>query len=245
VVVSRSSTWLTVVVTAAVLAAVVVWHPAEQFETVRRAIGMGAERPLPAPSVVRAGGTYTWAMTQPGSGEPVGWDPCRTIRYQVNPADEPAGGRRLITEALRRTSAATGLAFEDDGETEERPFDDGAQLFGPADPVVIGWGDEDEYPELAGEVAGIGGGVAERGTGGRVSYVSGSVILDVDAFTSATIDQRPRVMEAIVLHELAHVVGLGHVGEPLELMYADNTGQVELGAGDREGLARLGSLPCG
>jgi hypothetical protein len=52
-------------------------------------------------------------------------------------------------------------------------------------------------------------------------------------------------MEAIVLHEVAHVIGLGHVSEPMELMYADNTGQVELGPGDREGLARLGSLPCG
>ena len=52
-------------------------------------------------------------------------------------------------------------------------------------------------------------------------------------------------MEAIVLHELAHVVGLAHVSEPMELMFADNTGQVTFGPGDLEGLARLGSLPCG
>ena len=50
--------------------------------------------------------------------------------------------------------------------------------------------------------------------------------------------------QVALLHEVAHVVGLGHVSEPMELMYADNTGQVELGPGDREGLARLGSLPC-
>jgi hypothetical protein len=47
------------------------------------------------------------------------------------------------------------------------------------------------------------------------------------------------------VHELAHVVGLGHVAEPMELMFVDNSGQVELGPGDREGLARLGSVPCG
>ena len=243
--VSRSSTWLTAVATAAVLAAVVAWHPADEFETVRRAIGMGPERPLPAPSVVRAGGTYTWAMAQPGTKDPVGWDPCEEIRYRVNHAGEPPGGRRLIVEALRRTSAATGLAFEDEGETDERPFKDGVKLFGRPDPVVIGWGDAREYPELAGPVAGIGGGVAERSSSGRVSYVSGSVVLDVEAFTPVAVGQQPRTMEAIVLHELAHVVGLGHVSEPMELMYADNTGQVELGPGDREGLARLGSLPCG
>ena len=42
--------------------------------------------------------------------------------------------------------------------------------------------------------------MAERGGGGRVSYVSGSVVLDVDVFTPATIGQQPRIMEAIVLH---------------------------------------------
>ncbi|NYE35622.1 hypothetical protein F4692_000726 [Nocardioides cavernae] len=231
-------------VTAALVTAAVAWHPADQFATVRRAIGLGPDRPLPAPTVVRAGGTYTWAMTQPGSTDPVGWDPCEEIRFRVNPAGAPPGGRRLVDEALRRVSAATGLAFQDEGETEDRPFADGVRLFGRPDPVVFGWGDADEYPELGGTVAGVGGGVAERSPGGRVRYVSGSVVLDVEAFTAANVAQQPRVMEAIVLHEVAHVVGLGHVSEPMELMYSDNTGQVELGPGDREGLARLGSLPC-
>jgi hypothetical protein len=31
----------------------------------------------------------------------------------------------------------------------------------------------------------------------------------------------------------------------MELMFSDNSGQVDLGPGDREGLARLGGLPCG
>jgi hypothetical protein len=75
--------------------------------------------------------------------------------------------------------------------------------------------------------------------------VTGGVVLDVDVFTPANVAQRPRVLEAILVHELAHVVGLGHVAEPMELMYVDNSGQVELGPGDREGLARVGSLPCG
>ena len=241
---SRSSTWLTVLLTAAMLAAVVAWHPAEQMETVRRAIGLEAERPLPAPRVVGQGGAFRWAMTQRGSGDPVGWDPCAEIRYRINPAGEPPGGRRLVEEAIRRVSAATGLAFADEGETQERPFPGGVRLFGRPDPVVIGWGDDAEYTDLAGHVAGVGGAVAERAPGGHLTFVSGSVVLDVEAFTPAAVAEQPRVMEAIVLHELAHVVGLGHVDEPMELMYADNTGQVELGPGDREGLARLGSLPC-
>ncbi|WP_210649178.1 matrixin family metalloprotease [Nocardioides sp. SYSU D00065] len=241
----RSSTWLTLLVTAAMLVAVIRWHPADEFVTVRRAIGLGPERALPAPSVVRQGGAYAFTRTQPGTaGDPVGWDPCEKIRFEVNPAGEPPGGRGLIDRALDRVSRATGLAFEDEGETDRRPFPDGVRLFGRPDPVVIGWGTPAEYPGLAGRVAGLGGPAAERGSDGRLHFVGGGVVLDVEAFTAAAIAQEPRVMEAIVLHELAHVVGLDHVDEPMELMYADNTGQVELGPGDREGLARLGSLPC-
>ena len=241
---SRSNTTVTLAATAAMLAAVVAWHPAEQLESVRRAVGLGPERPLPAPSVVEQGGTFTWAMTQPGSDDPVGWDPCEAIRYRINPAGEPPGGTELVRRALDRVSGATGLAFDDEGETDDRPFPGGVTLFGRPDPVVIGWAGAGEYADLAGQVAGVGGAVAERGSGGRLRFVSGGIVLDVEAFTPTTVAQQPRVMEAIVLHELAHVVGLGHVSEPMELMYADNTGQVELGPGDREGLARLGSLPC-
>ena len=242
----RTSTWLTVIVTAAMLAAVVAFHPSDQLAPVRRAIGFGAERQLPVPDVVRQGGTYTYAMTQPGdSTEPVGWDPCEEIRYRVNPDGEPQGGRALIDRAVARISGATGLAFEDEGDTDDRPFPGGVKLFGRPDPVVIGWATPAEYPELAAQVAGVGGAIAERGGGGRLHFVSGGVVLDVEAFTPTTVAQQPRVMEAIVLHELAHVIGLAHVSEPMELMYADNTGQVELGPGDREGLARLGSVPCG
>ncbi|HSF35939.1 MAG TPA: hypothetical protein VLA70_07490, partial [Nocardioides sp.] len=76
-------TSVTVIATIAVMAAVVAWHPAEQLDPVRRAVGLGPERPLPAPSVVQRGGTFTWAMTQPGSRDPVGWDPCQEIRYRI------------------------------------------------------------------------------------------------------------------------------------------------------------------
>ena len=108
-----------------------------------------------------------------------------------------------------------------------------------------GWATPAEYPELAAQVAGVGGAIAERGGGGRLHFVSGGVVLDREAFTDIAVAQQPRVMEAIALHELAHVVGLAHVSEPMELMFTDNTGQITFGPGDLEGLARLGSLPCG
>jgi hypothetical protein len=220
------------------LAAVVAWHPAEQLEPVRRAVGLGPERPLPAPSVVRQGGTYAWAMTQPDGDEPVGWDPCEEIHYRINPAGGPPGGSELVRQALDRASAATGLAFEDEGETDERPFPGGVKLFGRPDPVVIGWADAGEYPDLAGEVAGVGGAVAERGNGGRLRYVSGGIVLDVEAFTATAVAQQPRAMEGIVLHEVAHVIGLGHVSEPMELMYA--TIALRLTMADQKNVCWLG-----
>ena len=231
-------------IVAALVGGVVLFHPSESMQSVRRMLGLGPDRLLSAPASVGAdSGEFDFAMTQQGSADPVGWDPCRPIKYAVDPAGEPPGGAALIDSAIERASAATGLAFEDTGDTDKRPFTGQIVQFGDR-PVVIGWGDEDEFPELGGAVAGLGGGSAQEGTTGRRYYVTGGVVLDTQAFTAEAIARRPQVMEAIVLHELAHVVGLGHVSEPLELMFESNVGQVDFGPGDLEGLARLGSLPC-
>ena len=236
---SRARVWLLFLV---LLLGLVVLHAG--LRPVRRAIGLGPDRPLPAPTVVDRGGAYAFALTQPGSDDPVGWDPCEPIRFEVNTAGAPPGGRAMVERAVARTSAATGLAFEDEGDTDRRPFGFGLSFFGRSEPVVVGWADADEVPGLAGPVAGLGGGATERGVATRRHYVTGSVALDTEVFNTTMAAEHPRVLEAIVLHELAHVVGLDHVSEPMELMYGDNAGQVAYGPGDLEGLARLGSLPC-
>ena len=51
-------------------------------------------------------------------------------------------------------------------------------------------------------------------------------------------------VRAVIMHEFGHLVGLGHVQEPGELMSERNDGQLDFGPGDREGLARLGSPTC-
>ncbi len=241
----RQSTAFSVVMAGALVSAAVLLHPSAEMQAVRGLVGLGGERRLPVVPVAAAGGSYTFASTQQGSSDPVGWNPCETVEYAVNPEGMPAGARALVEQAVDRISAATGLEFEDDGDTDRRPFAGSFVRFGGNGPVVIGWGDEDEFPELGGGVVGLGGAAPEDGPGGRTYYVSGGLVLDTEVFTAANVAQQPRIMEAIVVHELAHVVGLGHVTEPMELMYADNSGQVELGPGDREGLARVGALPCG
>jgi hypothetical protein len=230
--------------TVALVRAVVVLHPAGPGRELRRLVGIGDTRVREAPTVEARGGVFTFAATQPGSDVPVGWDPCRPIRVQVNEDGQPAGGRALIDRALARASAASGLAFEEEGATDRRPFTRALVPFGTDRPVVIGWGTAQEFPELAGDVAGLGGGSTEQGSLGRTYYVTGGVALDTEVFTPERIAQQPQVMEAIVLHEVAHVVGLGHVSEPMELMATANSGQVDFGPGDLEGMARLGSVPC-
>lgn len=238
------NTAISIVVTAVIVTLVVLFLPSGPMESVRRTLGLGSERALPAQPIEDLGGIFAFAMTQPGSDEPVGWDPCQPIRYRVNPANQPDGGADLIARAVERVSAATGLAFEDEGATEERPFKSQFVPLGTDRPVIIGWGSPVEFPELAGDIAGIGGGAAEEGILGRRYYVTGAVALDTDVFTALEIARRPQTMEAIVVHEIAHVVGLDHVNEPTELMAATNNGQIDFGPGDREGLARVGALPC-
>jgi hypothetical protein len=50
--------------------------------------------------------------------------------------------------------------------------------------------------------------------------------------------------EAILVHELLHVLGLGHTDDPEQLMAAENTGQSGLGDGDLAGLAALQDAAC-
>ena len=53
-----------------------------------------------------------------------------------------------------------------------------------------------------------------------------------------------RYARAVVMHELAHVVGLDHVDDPTQLMNPEGTDVTEFAAGDLAGLARLGGGQC-
>jgi hypothetical protein len=46
------------------------------------------------------------------------------------------------------------------------------------------------------------------------------------------------------MHELAHVLGLAHVEDPVQLMFATHDRQAGWGDGDLAGLAIAGAGPC-
>jgi len=230
-------TYLTVLVTSVAVFAFVVVAPTAEMQDLRRLVGLGGDRLDAAPVVPEGPGSYRFMQTQPQSDEPVGYDPCRAIEIEVNPQDAPEGYDELVDTAIAHTSGATGLRFERVGLTDRRPP---KLTTVRRQPVLVAFATSDEVPELAGDVAGIGGSTAvERGFRDR-RYVTGQVVLDAEVF-----DDIPDAdAQAIVDHEFGHLVGLDHVNDPRELMYADNVGLTSYGPGDLKGLARLGNISC-
>lgn len=204
-----------------------------------------------APAVpVTTDGAYAFLHVA-DDGSPVGYDPCRPVRYVVRPDGMPDGGQALVAEAAAILGSATGLVLEYAGPTDEVPAVERTLIqperYGDVwAPVLVAWSDETTMPELAGDVAGVGGSAAVPGADGRGQWLAaGRVVLDV-ADLGAMLG-RPGGREqarALVVHELAHVLGLDHVEDPGELMYPVNAVRTDLGPGDLAGLAMVGQVAC-
>ena len=211
-----------------------------------------ADEPLGTPAPAPAeGGAHGFVALQADGVTPVGYDPCRPVHYVVRPDNAPVGGEQVLHDAVARVAAVTGLTFVYDGPTDEAS---GAvrELYQPDRygdrwaPVLVSWQTEAENPDFTGDVAGEAGSVPVSVPGGPEVLVSGLVDLDAGAF--ARILAEPdgvRLARAIVLHELGHLVGLGHVPDASQLMYPEAGRDVlDFAAGDLTGLARLGSGAC-
>lgn len=181
----------------------------------------------------------------------VAYDPCRPIHYVVRPDNAPAGTEGIVQEAVAEVSAATGLTFVFDGPTSEPPSPGERDSYQPDRygkrwaPVLITWTSPSEIPELAGDTAGLGGSEIAQRPDKPLVLVAGQVMLDAPAMVQILeFDGGREHVRAIVIHELAHVLGLDHVQDPTQLMYEQNTGQIHLAEGDLAGLAKLGAGPC-
>lgn len=218
--------------------------------SIRSALGLGSDPLASVPLLPEDDGHFEFLQTQPGRPKtPVAYNPCKKIEVVINPDGAPDDYRDLVETAAERISDASGLKFDILGETDERPSPDreieNNPHYGPGwAPVLVAWSDNDETPELAGEVAGLGGSTAVTIRGRKV-YVTGVVTLDSEAFDeiSHRLNGRPQA-QAIVDHEFGHLVGLDHVNDSGELMYSENIGRTSWGPGDKAGLSRLGRGPC-
>jgi hypothetical protein len=217
------------------------------------ASGLHRRSPLGAPPAVATGaGPFRYMATQPfDRRQPVAYDPCRPVEIVVNDIHAPAGSTGIVDEAVAAVADATGLRLTMTGGTDEpadpdRPARDRDRYGSDWSPVLVAWTDPGRVPRLAGDVAGLGGSqTAPAVTGEPLHFVTGSVWLDAPQLARVLGRENGRAqVRAIVMHELGHVVGLGHVESADELMYEDNNGLLDFGPGDREGLAALGRGRC-
>lgn len=212
------------------------------------------------PNVEGLSGPYAFSATHTDTGGPVAWDPCRPIRWVVNPAGAPEGDLELLHLAVAEIEAASGFVFEFAGETDE-PYERERRAFQPGRygrrwaPLLVAWGTEDTHPELAGDVAGLGGPISVASPSGRRVHVSGAVLLDTDSVSPSRraaaeaaggriVEPPPEHRKAVMLHELAHALGLDHVDDPTQLMHPQTNDQLTFAAGDLLGLAALRGAAC-
>jgi hypothetical protein len=252
--VRREASWDRVSVISLLLAiaaviGLVIASPTVLPRGLRELVGLGPDRVADAPSSDGTGSYKFIAHQQGDPDQPVGYDPCKKIAVRVNLEHAPDDGLEIVEEAMARIEQATGLRFDYQGTTDQRPQWDREFVptaFGKvrARPVLVSWATSEEVPQLKGRVAGIGGSLATEETGGYLRYVTGGVTLDADAYRKLdeSGDGHDEAV-AIAQHEFGHLVGLDHVNDRGELMYP-SVGRLDFGPGDLAGLAKVGSTPC-
>lgn len=206
---------------------------------------------------------YRFKAVQPGSdpsdhtADPVTWDPCRPIHYATS-GIAPVEGQEILASAFRRLHDLTGFSLVNDGPTSEPPSLTRAP-FQPDRygnrwaPILVAWTTPAEVPDLAGQTVGLGGSVAVSDGSGRATYVSGVLFLDrpqieeqlADIAAGGTGISRRAQIRAVMLHEIGHIFGLDHIGDPNQLMYpVARPTLTDFAAGDLRGLHRLATGPC-
>lgn len=225
----------TVVVSAAILAAV-------------SALAAGPASAATAP--------YLLHYIQLGNGTQVvaRWNPCRAHTWKVNLRSVPLPSRRVVlaetVTAVQILSAKTGITFRYGGFTTEVPRV--GSTAGQSADIIISYTTPagTNYP-LAGSTTAYGGytgGWKSTSNGTTTTYTAGVnkgyVVLDTPDllahFTAGFAAGQRR--GNVLLHELGHAVGLGHVSDPRQLMYPAMSSRTPAGytAGDLAGLARVG-----
>jgi hypothetical protein len=201
---------------------------------------------------------YSFTFVTADGCTPVRFDPCQPVHYVTNPAKAPPGAVADVEEAFSRLAQVTGMTFVNDGMTDE------LSRRGPYvpdrypdrwAPILVAWsGQSGERANV--EVVGSGFPIPVDDV-----LVSGILTLNSDAvsdrgkgtpvpggFAAAPgfgpIGAEGVTWGRVILHELAHVLGLGHTRDRDQLMYPDVALQTahttDFRTGDREGLRLLG-----
>ena len=181
--------------------------------------------------------TLPYTFSRVVGGAPVRWNPCVPLRYAVNLGGYDPSFRPVINEAVERLQAATGLPLVPVGDSTYMPNNgNGAQFPAATADMVIALGDEVQSDLVLGNVIGRAGILFGS------SIVRASVVIDMGT-VGANDPWSPVGVGPVLLHELAHAVGLDHVNDPTQLMNASasGSGPRTYGAGDLTGLWQVGA----
>jgi len=206
------------------------------------AMGAAVVAPIVA-STVRTG-EYTF-LERRADGSPVRWDPCEPIHYETNLAGAPQDEFADVQEALRRVTAATRIRFVYDGPTNAMPpgVSDSHRVTTPpgesAPPLLIAWLDHEQWVEMGGTDRQVAVALPIPESDGFY-YDTGFVAVNGSQHLIPGFGIGP-TWGPVLLHELGHIMGLGHVRSNDELMNAqENPVVTDYGTGDLEGLSVLG-----
>jgi len=193
------------------------------------------------------------------AGAPIRWNPCEPVRYEVNLANAPEGALAVVHEAFDRTAEVTGIEFRFEGTTTRTPEEQADDYFLShlTDPVVwlpvlVAWLPREEFraqfERLGSDRHALAVANSIRGELETADqYTSGAIVVDAEARMSDDFDGRYS-LGMVMMHEAGHLMGLGHVKDPAEVMFSDRSTYPqpieEWGPGDTEGLQRLGTGGC-
>ena len=198
---------------------------------------------------------YVFATLQKDKKTGITWSPCRPITWVVRAAGRaPKDGDRMLRESFARLAQLTGLEFDvrghDEGEVLRRPRAVPAEALRPA----LGAGAR-QLVEHEGRPGPEGRRARPRRrppgstpTAATARYISGTVEPRRRRARPAC-GRSPGTTSpaAVVMHELGHLVGLGHVKTKAALMYPRVSLDVDRLRGPRPARphrARPGPLPA-
>jgi hypothetical protein len=180
------------------------------------------------------------------------WNPCARIGYRVNARQATSGAIKDVQGAFKRLGQATGFRFVYRGTTTGIPQLGGNSWYPAGTRIVVAWArpSQSSMLRLYSNAVGVGSAITSggymNGDGSAVSkIIRGAVVLDSRRTYRAGFGTGSTRGD-LVLHELGHTMGLGHVGSTKQIMYPMVTsGLARLGRGDLAGLERHGArLGC-